>query len=157
MLTIICHDFSVSFHSSPHLIIFVSFWWGLRNIYLVLSNIFGRSIALIFSDRYSRIFSVFSLRIPIVKDVISERETLSTALSKNRTVKPRNPMMTSPSIMTANVGFILSINPDRVSPKSDPMPYVILFRASIFPYSLGWACESIYPNVEISFISFVRP
>ena len=85
------------------------------------------------------IFSLFHLWTETRNWSISERDTESRELSKNRIVKNKNPVMISPSMMTARAGLKLKMTHERMSPKSDPIPKVILFLAKIVPYSLGFA------------------
>lgn len=105
--------------------------------------IFGRSTACIFSVRYSVTFSLLSRLTATVKDTMSFISILSSALSKNRTVKNKSHTMINPSVNTANVGLIASITHERRSHARDPNPYVILLRASTVVYSLGLALESV--------------
>ncbi len=99
-----------------------SFCFGLIKIYFVDSMTFARSIADIFSERYSATFSLLSFFIPIVNDVISVSDTLSSELSKKRLVKKRNPEIIIQSITTANVGFTERINHESTSPERDQSP-----------------------------------
>jgi hypothetical protein len=100
----------------------VSFCFGFINIYFADSITFWRSTALIFSEIYSVTFSLLSFFIPIVKEVMSATEILSSALSKNRLVKMRNQVMIIQRDMTAKVGFTERINPERIRPLSAPSP-----------------------------------
>lgn len=119
-------------------------FFGFRKIYFVFCIIWGRSTACIFSVRYSVTFSLLSFFTAIVKETISLTSRLSSALSKNRTVKNKSHTMMIQRNITATVGLIARIIPDRRSHVSDPSQYVILLRASTRAYSLGLDLESIY-------------
>lgn len=93
----------------------------------------------------------------MVNDTTSFVSIVSSALSKKRYVNTRKMLRMLQRMSTASVGWRVKTNQERRSPKSDPIPYVILFRARIVLYSLGLACERMYPYVEISLISFASP
>ena len=97
-----------------------SLLWGLRNIYFAFSIIFGSSWTLIFSLRYSRIFSLLRLFTAIVNDTISETLILSSELSKNREVKRRKRVIMIHKLMIANVGFMERMIHESTSPVRDP-------------------------------------
>ncbi len=65
--------------------------------------------------------------------------TLSIELSKNLIVNAKNPTITIPSTTTANAGEKDRITPESISPVKDHIPNVILLRAKIVAYSLGFA------------------
>jgi hypothetical protein len=54
-------------------------------------------------------------------------------------VKIKNNQIIIPSTTTANAGENERITPERTSPLNDPIPNVILLRARIVAYSLGFA------------------
>ncbi len=106
----------VSEISSFHLRGLVAFCFGLIKIYFADSITFWRSTAFIFSEIYSATFSLLSFFTPIVKEVISATEILSSALSKNRLVNNRNQTIIIHSAITAKVGFTERIKPESTSP-----------------------------------------
>lgn len=60
-------------------------------------------------------------------------------------VNIKNQVITIQRTTTANAGENDKIIPESTSPVSDPIPNVMLLRARIVEYSLGLACESMYP------------
>lgn len=75
--------------------------------------------------------------------MISHIFTLSIELSKNRIVNIRNHTIIIPNVITENCGAKDNITPEKRRPRRNPIPDIILLRARIFAYSLGFACESI--------------
>lgn len=131
--------------------------FGLSIRYFAPFTIFSISTFCTVSVIYSRTFSEFHFCIETRNCEISDIFTESIELSKKRIVNIKNHTITIPRTTTANAGENERINPERTSQVSDPIPKVILLRARIVEYSLGLAWERIYPYVDTSLISLVRP